>query len=256
MTSRLNSFFSRTIELPILARGSERGQLYRWMAGMLRRGYPLPRILEALAGVSRRHRIWFLALAQQAREGIPLSQAMKKGWGYAPPIVRELVETGEKRNVLAQALTLACELIDPERPSDQKADLKTPSIYFGAVLAITLMTVSVLLIYVVPVFAKMFVDAGGALPLPTQVIISFSTWITKEYGALYLLFGAAILVIGLWLALKWDRADQLLERLPWLGRVFRYSRWWKIAYGMGTLMQEGVPLDEALATLGKGLRMR
>ncbi len=232
-------------------------QLYKWMAGMLRNGYPLPNILESLANTSDKYKDWLLRMASQVREGHSLSKSMQKEKIFVHPVIKAFIEVGEKHDILPQTLTLACEINDSEKPREQKIVISEFILYITSTVLIVCSLLIVILIFVIPVFQDMFAALGAQLPGLTQVIINFSNWV-KQYF-LYLIVATWISVVFIsyypcWLY-RWERVYHFLEALPLAGRIFRYSRLWKIFYGLGSLLQMGLPLDEAVAVMGKGLHM-
>jgi type IV pilus assembly protein PilC len=244
----------RYIKLQSLFPHSKQKRLLAQMAGMLRRGYPLSRILESLAGVSHKYRQWLLRMARQVREGATLSMAMKKDWVAVPPIVGSLVDVGEKQGALPKILTLACELNDPDQLPGQRFKLFGLTLYFFFVGVFLLGMVMVL---VVPVFEEMFASFGRGLPYLTQLTVGVSRTVGRYSLPLVLVFTAAFVLIrchARWVY-RWRLLYGIVERIPLAGRYFRYSRWWKMLYGLGGLMKAGVPLEDAVKAMGRGLRM-
>jgi general secretion pathway protein F len=105
-----------------------------------------------------------------------------------------------------------------------------------------------LMTFVVPTVTKIFADLGQALPLPTLLLISVSDFLGRFWWALV----SGLIVLALWLrktmrsesgALAWDR---LKLRLPLAGNLHRklaVSRWSRT---LGTLLNGGLPLLQAL----------
>jgi len=220
------------------------------MAGMMRRGYPLPSILESLSSVSRWYHGWLRKMAFHVREGVPFSEVLQKDWVSVPQLVKTLIKVGEEYNILPQALTLACELNKPQWPPGQKRRLLTILLYF---LCVGLLQSFIIIVFVVPVFEDMFKSFGSALPLLTQAVVITSRFITGHFLALILVIVLFFVFIRKFRRLGW--VPGFTERLPLVGGIIKYSRWWKILYGMGRLFKEGVPLDRTVMALGEGLQM-
>jgi type IV pilus assembly protein PilC len=107
-----------------------------------------------------------------------------------------------------------------------------------------------MLIFIVPVFAGMFEDLGGQLPLPTQILQATSQFLTTPLGvALY--FG---LPVGLWQLFKYVRKteqgrfqlDVIKLKLPVFGPLFHKIALSRFARNLGTLLRAGVPILQSL----------
>jgi len=102
--------------------------------------------------------------------------------------------------------------------------------------------------FVVPQFQNLFDDLGSALPLPTQAVVALGRLFTEHWASL--LIGLVLLVLSLW---RWfisqagvRQKHELILRLPLLGSIaykYQLSLFFRT---MGTLLQSGVPLLQAL----------
>ncbi len=232
---------------------------YRLTAGMLHRGYPLPEILESLAEAHSDdwlHKRWLCKLASHVREGLMLSKAMQKRWIFVHPAIVAFIEVGEKYSILPQALTIACELNDSKKAHKQKI---TPLPKEDITINLIIASVSLIIFlgYVAPAYQDMFTALEHTIPELTLLIIDFSNWIKFNFKGLIFMILCSIIFITCypsWLY-RWKFIFRLLEMIPFAGRIFHYSLWWKVLYGAGSLLQLGVPLDETFAVMGKGLKM-
>jgi type IV pilus assembly protein PilC len=105
-----------------------------------------------------------------------------------------------------------------------------------------------MLIFVVPVFTKMFSSMGGQLPAPTRVLVAMSS------GAK---FGVPALIVGSIVFSTWYRKhkdddrvrrirDPLKLKLPIFGELFRKVAIARFARNLGTMMHSGVPILQSL----------
>jgi type II secretory pathway component PulF len=243
------------LEIPnLMPHARRRNQVFRWMAGMMKRGYPLPDILHSLADTTYSFHYPLRRMAMKVEEGVSLGDALSEEWRYCPRIVIELVKLGERRGILPQTMSLACELIDPPQPGGHKSSIKAILAYLAIITVVFLCLAAVMLIFVVPVFMAIFRDANIALPAFTNKVLLLSSLLVNNFFLLLLLCIPAL--IGLWFGLFKLQGAAFLEKVPLLGRLIGAGRWWRLAYGTGVLMREGVPLDMALATLARGLKYR
>jgi type IV pilus assembly protein PilC len=111
----------------------------------------------------------------------------------------------------------------------------------------------VLLVYVIPIFAQMFVDFGGTLPALTQIVITMSNFAQRYW---WMILGG---MIGLGIGIKkWHdtpsgRAviDRLLLQTPVIGDLIRKASVAKFTRTLGTLISSGVPILDGMAIVSK-----
>jgi type IV pilus assembly protein PilC len=107
-----------------------------------------------------------------------------------------------------------------------------------------------MLIFIVPVFAKMFEDLGGTLPLPTRVAMGISDILTSIFGVLLY----AALIVGVFAFLRWKNTEQgrrvwgrVVLRMPAkIGDVVQKVALARFARTLGTLSAAGVPILQAI----------
>jgi type IV pilus assembly protein PilC len=117
------------------------------------------------------------------------------------------------------------------------------------VLAVALLVSMIMLLFVVPVFAQTFKDAGAELPAPTQIVISASEFM-KAYW--WLVIGGIVGgVIALVMAKKRSQKfahflDRVMLKLPVIGSILHKSAIARFSRTLGVTFRAGVPLVEAL----------
>jgi type IV pilus assembly protein PilC len=118
------------------------------------------------------------------------------------------------------------------------------------VMGFAFLTLTFLLIFIVPIFAGLFQDLGGTLPLPTRIVIGVSNILTSVWGIfVYLALGAA-----LFLFLRWRKTEEgrkvwgrMSLRIPLkIGDVVHKVALARFARTLGTLSAAGVPILQAL----------
>jgi type IV pilus assembly protein PilC len=137
-----------------------------------------------------------------------------------------------------------------EKEAELRRKVKSAMIYPLFVMGFALLTLTFLLVFIVPIFAKMFADLGGTLPLPTRIVIGVSNILTSLWGILvYLALGVA-----LFLFLRWRKTERgrkvwgrVSLRLPVkIGEVVQKVALARFARTLGTLSAAGVPILQAL----------
>jgi type IV pilus assembly protein PilC len=186
----------------------------------------------------------------QVEGGTTLSDAFGKHPRIFPPLFIHLVRAGETGGFLDKSL----ESIAATFEADVKlrATIKSALTYPVVVLAMALFSVIGMLIFIVPVFKKMFADLGGALPLPTQILVTVSenmAWI------------APILVVGgIVFSVWWRRnkhtdrvrsvVDPLRLKIPVFGLLMKKVAVARFTRNFATMTGAGVPILQSLGIVG------
>ena len=118
------------------------------------------------------------------------------------------------------------------------------------VLILATLAASFMLIFIVPIFANMFEDLGGTLPLPTRVAMGISEILTSIFGV----FEYAGMGAGVFLFLRWEDIEhgrkvwgRLVLRIPAkIGDVVRKVTLARFTRALGTLSAAGVPILQAI----------
>lgn len=141
-----------------------------------------------------------------------------------------------------------------ERAARLRGKVTSALVYPAAVTGVATLAVGVVLAWVVPTFGTMFEQAGEALPLPTRVVIALSDALLA-HGP-WLVAGIALAACLLLRALRSSarlqaRVEGWLLRLPLLGRVLAEAAAARWCRTLGMLLGAGVPLADALGTVGR-----
>jgi type IV pilus assembly protein PilC len=186
------------------------------------------------------------AVKQDVEAGHSLSSAFGKWPRVFPPLMTSMAKAGEAGGFLDTAMRQIADNFEAEVKlrSKIKAALTYPTVVF--ILAI-LMCIA-LLIFVVPVFQKMFEDLGGELPLPTKILVMLSAAM-KYVVPLGAVVGGAVV----WWWRRYGRTERVRNvvdpmklRMPVFGNLFRKLALARFARNFGTLLSAGVPILQAL----------
>jgi type IV pilus assembly protein PilC len=183
--------------------------------------------------------------------GTALSVAMANHPDQFPRLMVNMIQAGEMGGFLDDALARIARMYEAD--ANLRAKIKSAMTYPVIVLIFSLLLGAGVIMFIVPVFEKMFKQLGGKLPLPTQIMVTLShnmPWILP-----LVIIGS---VGGLKLYRKSYRdndsfrlnADRIKLRLPVFGKLFTklaISRW---ARNLGTLLGVGVPIIQALDIVG------
>ncbi|MBF8259791.1 MAG: General secretion pathway protein GspF [Actinobacteria bacterium] len=211
-------------------------------------GVPLDRSLGMLADLFRGKPMGESAgeILREVRAGSSLAEAMKKASGA--PFDRftvQMVSAGAATGRMEEALGQVCLFL--QRSRDFRASLQGSLLYPAVLLVASILSVVLLLVFVVPRFVAVFAASRIALPLPTRILLSLSTFL-KEQG-LYLLLAGVFLYYLASAALKrpearrdWDRSKL---RLPGVGGIFTAIETSRILRSLSSLLSGGVPILSA-----------
>ncbi|GAB2482196.1 type II secretion system F family protein [Jatrophihabitans fulvus] len=183
--------------------------------------------------------------------GSSLSNALAKHDSIFPPIMVAMIKAGETGGFLDQALQRLADNF--EKDANLRAKIKSAMTYPVIVVCFSLLMITGVLLFIVPVFENMFKNLGGELPMPTQVMVTLS------HNALWLLpLVGGIVLLGTKLfrrRLKTDpsfrlKFDALKLRVPVFGSLIAKIAISRFARNLGTLLAVGVPVMQALDVVG------
>ena len=183
--------------------------------------------------------------------GSSLSEALGRHKDVFDDLYTNMVHAGETGGVLDLVLDRLAEYI--EKAASLKSKVKGAMIYPAVVTVVAIAVIAIILIFVIPTFESMFADFGGALPLPTQIVIDLSRWVK---GNILLLIGAAVAAgIGLRLFYAWEKGKILIDRwilfVPLFGPLLRKVAVARFSRTLSTMVSSGVPILYALDIVAK-----
>jgi type IV pilus assembly protein PilC len=225
----------------------------RQLATMMKAGVPL---LQAFDIVGKGHANpsmskLILDIRGDIETGTSLNNAFRKYPRYFDPLFCNLVGAGEQAGILEDLLHRLA--VYKEKTLALKSKIKSALTYPIAILSVAFIVVAVIMIWVVPAFKSVFASFGADLPAPTLIVMGMSEFFVEWW---YLIFGSLFAGIYFFFqswrrSLKMQQAmDRLLLRLPIFGDVIRkatIARWTRT---LATMFAAGVPLVEALDSVG------
>jgi type IV pilus assembly protein PilC len=136
--------------------------------------------------------------------GSSLSEALEKHPEVFSRLYTEMVKAGEIGGILDGVLLRLADQL--ERDQDLRRKIRSALTYPTVVLVLAILAASFMLIFIVPVFAEMFQDLGGTLPLPTRICMAISDILTSFWGVL--VYAGIALAVVMFLRWKKVRARQ------------------------------------------------
>ncbi|MBI5102548.1 MAG: type II secretion system F family protein [Nitrospirae bacterium] len=233
------SFFSRAPKGDILTFTNE-------LSALLGAGLPIDRSLNILSDISESSEMKEIirAILKSIREGSAFSDALQKHPSVFPRLYVNMIRAGEAGGVLDVVLDKLNEFL--ESAKELKELVFSAMIYPVILLGTGGLSIVVLLIYVLPKFSAIFTEMGSTMPLPTQIIIGLSNAVKYYWWMVALVF------FLIWAAARsYVRTDEGRYRfdelkLKLIGDLIRKIETARFARTLGTLLQSGVPLLQAL----------
>ena len=228
----------------------------RQFGTMINAGLPLVQCLEILSTQSENKvlRETIGEVKTQVEAGSTFSDALRRHPKVFDDLYVNLVHAGEVGGLLDTILTRLAKYI--EKAMKLKGQIKSAMIYPAAIMGVAVVVISVLMIWVIPIFAKMFVELSGGkvgLPGPTQLVIDISNAFTSYW---YVIFGSLVAIIfGIkkyYGTVQGRKAiDKLLLKMPVVGDLIRKASVAKFTRTLGTLLASGVPLLDGMTICAK-----
>jgi type IV pilus assembly protein PilC len=225
----------------------------RQLSTMMKAGVPLLQAFDIVGRGNPNPSVTKLLndIRNDVETGTSLSTAFRKYPIYFDNLYCNLVEAGESAGILDQLLDRLA--VYMEKTEAMKSKIKSALMYPITVLIVAFVVVAVIMIFVVPSFKEVFKSFGADLPAPTLVVIAMSEFFTKFW---YLIFGGIGGSVYFFLQ-AWKRdirvqafMDRLMRKLPIFGDLVEKSciaRWTRT---LSTMFAAGVPLVEALDSVG------
>jgi type IV pilus assembly protein PilC len=226
----------------------------RQFSTMINAGLPLVQALDILAKQSENPALKDVthAVVFDVESGHTVADALGKHPKAFTELYVNMVAAGEAGGILDTILMRLATFMEKNDALVRK--VKGAMIYPGVISSVAFIAISVLLIFVIPVFEKMFASVGLPLPLPTRVVIEMSKFLRGIGGVV-----TVVAVAGLVAFLKKYYAtndgklviDKLMLKAPVLGDVLRKSAVSRFTRTLGTLIGSGVSILDGLEITAK-----
>ena len=225
----------------------------RQLSTMMRAGVPLIQSFDIVARGSTNAKMTRLLndIRSDVETGTSLSSAFRKHPLHFDALYCNLVEAGEAGGILESLLDRLA--VYQEKTLAIKNKIKSALMYPVAVLVVAFVVLAVIMIFVIPAFKEVFKSFGADLPAPTLFVIGMSEFFVAWW---WIIFPA--LIGGVYFFFEsWKRSekmqktmDRLLLRVPVFGDLVNKSAVARWTRTLSTMFAAGVPLVEALDSVG------
>jgi type IV pilus assembly protein PilC len=245
------------IELrPSRIRPVELMHLSRQLAAFLRAGIPILDAIHTLAEESDRRSISRVlsAISEDLRTGATLSEAIARHPGDFPEFYRGILQSAELTGRLDSVLDQLSTYL--ERDLEARRKIKAALIYPMIVAAMSLVTVVVLTVFVLPKFETFFANLNAELPLATRILLTGTRFITAWWWLIVAVLAALVLLTLVGLRTRGGRRTwhRVLLRIPILGDTVRYALVERFTRILASMVCAGVPLPTAMTVATTALR--
>ncbi len=221
----------------------------RQFSTMIDAGLPIVQSLDVLTEQTGNKALKDIirAVRRDVSGGSTLADALHKHPKAFDDLYVNMVRAGEAGGVLNTILNRIALFI--EKANKLKKKVKGAMIYPATIVTVAVGVVTILLLYVIPVFAELYGGMGKSLPAPTQITINMSNFFRANF--LYLAGGLILTAVGIQMYYKTAQGrlviDGILLKTPVFGDLLRKVAVARFSQNMSILLASGVPILEGLS---------
>lgn len=236
---------------PVLRREHKKFSVIDFTNGLsmlLRAGLPVDKSLASLisATIDPSSRRLLEQLEREIREGHSLSRALRRFENVFGNLYISMVLAGEVSGNLDATIERLSTYLEAQK--ELKDRVIGAMIYPIILLLVTVLSIAILMVVVMPKFKQLFEDMGAELPAITRVFISTSDFM-QEYG---LVIGVALISLApIILYLRSNREfcalmDRLVFKLPWIGDLSKKIQMARFAETLAMMLKCDISIQKAL----------
>jgi type IV pilus assembly protein PilC len=225
----------------------------RQFATMINAGLPLVQSLDILSKQTENQTLKDVtrSVVFDVEAGNTLADAFRKHPNAFTELYVNMIAAGEHGGILDTILLRLATFMEKNDALVRK--VKGAMVYPVVIMSVAAIAITVLLIFVIPTFSKMFASVNMELPLPTRIVIGMSGFLTSFW---WLILAAGF---AAWFGFKRYYAttggqkviDSLMLKAPVLGDVVRKSAVSRFTRTLGTLISSGVSILDGLEITAK-----
>ena len=225
----------------------------RQLSTMLKSGVPLIQAFDITAkGTPNKSLAGILqSIKRDVESGSPMAGSFRKFPLIFDQLYCDLVEAGEQGGILDELLERLATYQESNIALMSK--IKSAMFYPVAVIVIAAIVTSVIMIFVIPQFTEIFSSFGADLPGPTLVVIAISDYLLAYWWIIFpAIIGSVYAFFYIWKRSEAMQVfmDRLMLKLPVFGDLVNKSSLARWSRTLATMFSAGVPLVEALDSVG------
>lgn len=221
------------------------------LSTLIAAGLPLVKALKTLYDQLEASRLKDIIkeVAVEVESGTKFSESLSRFPRVFPDFYVNMIKAGELGGMLEGILKRLSEFLDKSHKLRER--IKSALMYPSFVLIVAVLILVMLMIFVIPTFTNMFSELGGALPLPTKILIATSEFVRKAWYLIPLIPLAVVLLYKFLIRSPNRRfvVDRLKLYIPIVGTLIQQVSVARFSRTLGTLLSSGVPILNALQTV-------
>lgn len=249
ITARINEYLEKSKKITL----KDMTIFSRQFATMINAGVSMARALAVLAEQTENTRLRKIikSVKDDVEQGSELSAAMEKFPDVFSNLYTSMVRAGEMSGAMDEVLNRLAVFL--EKQSKLANEVKSALTYPVAVLVIAVLIFFGLLLFILPIFAKMFAQMNAELPGFTQGLINMSNFVLKWWWLIIASIFGAIYAFNQYRKTKQGKynVDKQMLKAPVFGPLIQKVAVARFTRTFGTLIKSGVPLISALEIVGK-----
>ena len=212
---------------------------------LFKAGMPIMQVLDAIL---ERHESGKLAevLREDVKGGASLSAALEKHGRVFPQLYVSSIRAGERTGDLPHTIRRYIQYLKRVDVIRKKV---IAAVFYPSILVVfAFMAITLLLVYVVPTFSQVYADSGSQLPLPTLMLMGFTSFLKR-----YFFVGVFLVIAGLAAFRSWVRTeagrytvDRYKLKIPLVGDIFNKYSVAAFTRTLATVLGSGIPIIESL----------
>lgn len=226
----------------------------RQFATMINSGLALLRALHILENQTQNSKLQGIIseIRTDVESGSALSDALDKHPKTFNRLYVSMVRAGEAGGILDDTLNRVATQLEAE--DSLKRMVKSAMVYPLLIAAFAMLVMTAMMLFIIPIFSKMYADLGSQLPMLTRIMVIISDTMKSIWGVvLFAVFSAMIYGI---IRIKrtpqgtavWDRTKL---RIPMgIGDIIRKLAMARFSRTLSTLVSSGVPILQAIEITG------
>jgi len=218
------------------------------LSDLLAAGLPLDRSLSLISG-NQTHKVFQRVveeILQNVQGGSDLSDALGNYRDVFGDLAHHMVRAGENSGALPPILNRVAEYLEQRRVFRQS--IISAMVYPAIVIAMSTISVVVLLVYVIPKFAQIFQDLNQKVPALTMFLLQTGIFL-KDYGWIIPAV-VLVMVLGVRRLYRLPRfralCDRAVLRIPFIRGLVLQGELTRFCSTLGTMLQSGVPIIRAI----------
>lgn len=222
----------------------------RQLAAFVRTGIPINEAMRIVSdGVdNKRFRGILLDIEEDLQAGQPFAAAVARHASVFPTYYVSILRSAELTGQLDVVLDQLSSYI--ERDLEARSKVKSALTYPAVILVMSVITMLVMVLFVLPRFVTFFEDLDSELPLPTRMLLGFASFVGNWW---WLMAVITLMIVGAITAMRRSEGGQyalsrLLLRIPLIGAIIEFSTIERFCRVLSAMMRAGVPLPEAMAS--------